>query len=41
MASGWRLSAITLKPAATWRDAAYIAALERLSEAHEARGLWP
>ena len=28
-------------PAATWRDAAYIVALEQLSEAHEARGLWP
>ncbi len=28
-------------PEATWRDAAYVVALERLSEAHEARGLWP
>lgn len=28
-------------PDATWRDAAYVVALERLSEAHEARGLWP
>ena len=26
---------------ATWRDAAYIVALHRLAEAHEARGLWP
>jgi len=26
---------------ATWRDAAYIVALRRLAEAHEARGLWP
>jgi glutamate dehydrogenase (NAD(P)+) len=25
----------------TWRDAAYIVALSRISEAHEARGLWP
>ena len=25
----------------TWRDAAYIVALRRLAEAHEARGLWP
>ena len=28
-------------PDATWRDAAYAVALERLSKAHEARGLWP
>ena len=28
-------------PEATWRDAAYLVALERLSAAHEARGLWP
>jgi glutamate dehydrogenase/leucine dehydrogenase len=26
---------------ATWRDAACVVALERLSAAHEARGLWP
>ena len=26
---------------ATWRDAAYMVALERVSEAHEHRGLWP
>jgi glutamate dehydrogenase (NAD(P)+) len=26
---------------ATWRDAAYVVAIERLSRAHEARGLWP
>ena len=25
----------------TWRDAAYIVALERVAEAHEIRGLWP
>ncbi|OIB57238.1 glutamate dehydrogenase GdhB [Natrialba sp. SSL1] len=25
----------------TWRDAAYIVALQRIAEAHEARGLWP
>ncbi|CDK39051.1 glutamate dehydrogenase GdhB [Halorubrum sp. AJ67] len=25
----------------TWRDAAYIVALSRISDAHEARGLWP
>ncbi|WP_224450028.1 glutamate dehydrogenase GdhB [Haloprofundus salilacus] len=25
----------------TWRDAAYIVALTRVAEAHEARGLWP
>lgn len=25
----------------TWRDAAYIVALSRTAEAHEARGLWP
>ena len=25
----------------SWRDAAYIVALSRLAEAHEARGLWP
>ncbi|WP_255151569.1 glutamate dehydrogenase GdhB [Halorarius halobius] len=25
----------------TWRDAAYVVALSRLAEAHEARGLWP
>ncbi|WP_265108444.1 glutamate dehydrogenase GdhB [Halosolutus halophilus] len=25
----------------TWRDAAYIVALSRISEAHEMRGLWP
>jgi len=25
----------------TWRDAAYIVALSRIGEAHEARGLWP
>ncbi|NLV02356.1 glutamate dehydrogenase GdhB [Haloferax volcanii] len=25
----------------TWRDAAYMVALERVSEAHEHRGLWP
>ncbi|WP_200532206.1 glutamate dehydrogenase GdhB [Halorubrum sp. LN27] len=25
----------------TWRDAAYIVALTRIAEAHEARGLWP
>ncbi|MBX0296781.1 glutamate dehydrogenase GdhB [Haloarcula nitratireducens] len=25
----------------TWRDAAYIVALSRLADAHEARGLWP
>ncbi|MHC3438277.1 glutamate dehydrogenase GdhB [Natrialbaceae archaeon A-gly3] len=25
----------------TWRDAAYIVALERVAEAHGARGLWP
>jgi glutamate dehydrogenase (NAD(P)+) len=25
----------------TWRDAAYIVALSRITEAHEARGLWP
>jgi glutamate dehydrogenase (NAD(P)+) len=28
-------------PESTWRDAAYIVALERLSKAHDARGLWP
>jgi hypothetical protein len=27
------------REAATWRDAAYIVALERLSGAHEGRGL--
>ena len=26
---------------ATWRDAAYVVAIGRLSRAHEARGLWP
>jgi len=25
----------------TWRDAAYVVALERLAEAHDYRGLWP
>lgn len=25
----------------TWRDAAYIVALSRIAEAHQARGLWP
>jgi glutamate dehydrogenase (NAD(P)+) len=25
----------------TWRDAAYVVALSRVAEAHEARGLWP
>jgi glutamate dehydrogenase (NAD(P)+) len=25
----------------TWRDAAYIVALSRIAEGHEARGLWP
>ncbi|MFC6726263.1 Glu/Leu/Phe/Val dehydrogenase, partial [Halobium palmae] len=25
----------------TWRDAAYVVALERVTEAHEARGVWP
>ncbi|GAB7095791.1 glutamate dehydrogenase GdhB [Halolamina litorea] len=25
----------------SWRDAAYIVALERIAEAHETRGLWP
>ncbi|MFC4356514.1 glutamate dehydrogenase GdhB [Halobium salinum] len=25
----------------TWRDAAYVVALERVSEAHEIRGVWP
>ncbi|WP_436932414.1 glutamate dehydrogenase GdhB [Halosimplex halobium] len=25
----------------TWRDAAYVVALSRIAEAHEARGLWP
>ncbi|MFP8955621.1 glutamate dehydrogenase GdhB [Natrialbaceae archaeon A-CW3] len=25
----------------TWRDAAYIVALQRVAESHEARGLWP
>ena len=25
----------------TWRDAAYIVALDRVAEAHDARGLWP
>ncbi len=25
----------------TWRDAAYIVALSRIAEIHEARGLWP
>lgn len=25
----------------SWRDGAYIVALSRISEAHEARGLWP
>mgnify|MGYP006274590441 CR=1 FL=1 len=25
----------------TWRDAAYLVALSRVAEAHEARGLWP
>jgi glutamate dehydrogenase (NAD(P)+) len=25
----------------TWRDAAYIVALSRIADAHEARGLWP
>ena len=29
------------REAATWRDAAYVVALERLSEVNEARGLWP
>ena len=28
-------------PDATWRDAAYVVALERLADAIEARGLWP
>ncbi len=28
-------------PEATWRDAAYVVALERLADAIEARGLWP
>ena len=25
----------------TWRDAAYVVALSRIAEAHDARGLWP
>jgi glutamate dehydrogenase (NAD(P)+) len=25
----------------TWREAAYVVALSRIAEAHEARGLWP
>jgi glutamate dehydrogenase (NAD(P)+) len=25
----------------TWRDAAYVVALSRIADAHEARGLWP
>ena len=25
----------------TWRDAAYVVALERIGDAHDARGLWP
>jgi glutamate dehydrogenase (NAD(P)+) len=25
----------------TWREAAYIVALSRVADAHEARGLWP
>jgi len=25
----------------SWRDAAYAVALDRVSEAHEMRGLWP
>ena len=25
----------------TWRDAAYVVALSRVADAHEARGLWP
>ena len=43
MAKAWAAvrDAYEREPAATWRDAAYIVALERLSEAHEARGLWP
>ncbi|QHS17366.1 glutamate dehydrogenase GdhB [Halopenitus persicus] len=27
--------------AVTWRDAAYVVALSRVAEAHDARGLWP
>ena len=43
MAKAWAAvrDAYERAPAATWRDAAYIVALERLSEAHEAHGLWP
>lgn len=25
----------------SWRDAAYIVALSRIADAHDARGLWP
>jgi glutamate dehydrogenase (NAD(P)+) len=43
MEKAWRAvrNAYERTPEATWRDAAYVVALERLSEAHEARGLWP
>ena len=43
MAKAWAAvrDAYERAPEATWRDAASIVALERLSAAHEARGLWP
>ena len=43
MEKAWRAvrNAYERTPEATWRDAACVVALERLSAAHEARGLWP
>jgi len=42
MQAAWKLFERNLSSReVTWRDAAYIVALSRIAEAHEARGLWP
>jgi glutamate dehydrogenase (NAD(P)+) len=42
MLSAWNdLRTVVESRGVTWRDAAYVVALERLTEAHSYRGLWP
>jgi len=42
MVSAWNAVERTVEQyGVSWRDGAYIVALERIAEAHETRGLWP
>ncbi|QLG63656.1 glutamate dehydrogenase GdhB [Halorarum salinum] len=42
MTAAWEaVEAVVEERGVTWRDAAYVVALDRVGRAHEARGIWP